>query len=121
MPNTHDDNFSTVHVPPPISDFMTETVGGIDMNQCVCKGDFYLDGVLTNTYTPSPSLFFNGSTVNVSGQLVCNDSVVFLNTSQSTGLPFNVSQPQHSVSGTLYTTMVSAALGSGMVKVLCMT
>ena len=80
MPNTYDDNFSTVHIPPPISDFMTETVGGIDMNQCACKGDFYLDGVLTNTYTP-----------------------------------------QHSVSGTLYTTMVSAALGSGMVKVLCMT
>ena len=121
MPNTYDDNFSTVHVPPPISDFMSETCGGIDLETCVCKGDFYLDGVLTNTSTPSPSLYFNSSTVNASGQLVCNNSVMFLNTSHSTGLPFNVSQPQHSVSGTLYTTMVPAALGSGMVNVLCMS
>ena len=127
MANTYDNKFSELHVPPPISSFMGETYGFVQIDACgrnalSCEGDLS---------APSISIR-DGVTVNISGTLNALQGVQFTNVSDGTiyGVPFSRSQPHIGTpewctdlnsSGILYTTMVRSALGAGYVKVLCIS
>jgi len=133
MSSSGDTPFFYIAPPPTLSYCNQQTLGILEIDACgrnavSCHGDILLDGKITTTDDSSPALFFNGSTLNVSGNVVFNDTVQFLNASTGTGigLHFSASQPQlhshpWSVSGTVYVSQVLSALGTGNVNVLCIS
>ena len=125
MSQNGDNLYSTLRVPPPIVTYSHLDSSIIQINASgalVNHGDIILEGTLkNNSYTNTPMIGFNGSSINVSSTLInTNSGFLFSNVSNSSGIPFSSVLPNASWanSGRMYYTNMTDSNGS-TIKVLC--
>ena len=125
MSQNGDNLYSTLRVPPPIITYSHIDSSIIQINASgalVNHGDIILEGTLkNNSYTNTPMIGFNGSSINVSSTLInTNSGFLFSNVGNSSGVPFSSVSPNASwaQSGRMYYTNMTDSNGS-TIKVLC--
>jgi hypothetical protein len=125
MSQNGDNLYSTLRVPPPIVTYSHLDSSIIQINASgalVNHGDIILEGTLkNNSYTNTPMIDFNGSSINVSSTLInTNSGFLFSNVGNSSGIPFSSVSPNASWahSGRLYYTNMTDS-NDNTIKVLC--